>query len=84
MKKAILLLTLVSAFSLSTYAQQQSRGERKPPKEAIEACENKSEGESVSFENRRGDSLSATCQLINNSLVAVPEGHSERPKREQN
>jgi len=45
-----------------------------PPPEAIEACEDKAEGDTVSFAGRGGDSISATCQMVDDQLVAVPEG----------
>lgn len=83
MKKLILILVAMTTLSMSAIAQQRSERDRKPPKEAIEACQNKSEGDSVSFETRRGDTLSGTCQTINDSLVAVPEGHAERKKQKQ-
>ena len=50
-------------------------GMQGPPPEAIEACEGKAEGDSVTFEGRRGDSVPAKCTMVNNQLVAVPEGH---------
>ena len=45
-----------------------------PPPEAIEACEGKEVGDSVTFTGRRGESLEATCQEIDGQLVADPEG----------
>ena len=64
--------------ALSTYAQPPKGN--KPPKEAIEACVEKSEGDTVSFLNRRGDKVEGTCKLIEDQLVAVPADH-ERPPR---
>jgi hypothetical protein len=53
----------------------QRRPERMgPPPEAIEACKNKSEGDSVTFTTPRGDSIKATCQKFNGQLAAVPQG----------
>ncbi len=50
------------------------RGEQNgPPQEAIDACDGKSDGDSVSFETPHGDTVSGTCAEINNQLVAVPE-----------
>ncbi len=46
-----------------------------PPPEAIEACEGKAEGDSVNFEGRGGDSVTAICTMVNDRLAAVPEGH---------
>ncbi|MFT6898985.1 MAG: hypothetical protein ACJA13_003416 [Paraglaciecola sp.] len=58
---------------------QEARGqggvkhERRPPPEALEACVDKAQGDAVTFETRRGDSLSGTCEMIENNLVAVPD-----------
>jgi len=59
------------------YAQQGRQAPNGPPPEAIEACEGKSEGELVSFETRRGDTLSGECQYVEDQLVAVPEHHKK-------
>ncbi|MAD15643.1 MAG: hypothetical protein CL579_06130 [Alteromonadaceae bacterium] len=72
------MFIVASVFALSslTACAQEGRGqggERRPPPEAFEACEGQSEGDSVSVETRRGDSMSATCQMIDDTLVAVPD-----------
>ena len=76
----------VVAFSLVAsiaHAEAKNNKERPkgPPPEAIEACRDKSEGDSVSFESRRGDTVTGECKLIEDQLVAVPEGHAERKQR---
>ncbi len=43
-----------------------------PPPEAYEACKEKSEGATVEMTTPRGDTIKATCKLINGQLVAVP------------
>ena len=53
-------------------------GRQGPPPEAITACEGKEAGESVSFKGRRGESVTATCTLVDNQLVAVPEGQKRK------
>jgi hypothetical protein len=45
-----------------------------PPPDAIDACKNKSEGDSVTFTTPRGDSIKATCKKFNGQLAAVPDG----------
>lgn len=45
-----------------------------PPQEAIAACAGKSDGDTVQFTTRRGDTVSGTCRDIRGGLVAVPEG----------
>lgn len=82
MKSLLIVTVCASLLCLSgvTLAQKSSKGngERQPPKEAIAACESQSEGASVSFTSPRGDTLNATCVLIDEQLVAVPEGHKGR------
>lgn len=57
----------------------------KPPKEAIAACADSAENDKVSFETPRGDTIEATCTLMDGELVAVPEGGAgERPDRPRN
>lgn len=53
-------------------------GRQGPPPEAFTACEDKTEGASVTFAGRDGESLTATCRLIDEKLVAVPEGHKQK------
>jgi hypothetical protein len=45
-----------------------------PPPEAVEACEGLSEGDSCEFTSPRGDTISGTCQTIEELLACVPEG----------
>ncbi|BFM11942.1 hypothetical protein R50072_20950 [Simiduia litorea] len=82
MKRVIVVGVCASLLFLSglALAQKPSKGngERQPPKEAITACESQPEGAAVSFTTPRGDTLSATCTLLDEQLVAVPEGHKGR------
>lgn len=79
---AILVIALSSAiFGNSLYAQQRMHDNKKPPKEAIEACVDKSEGDAVTFTTRHGHKLSGICSFMEDILVAVPENH---PSREEN
>ena len=75
----MMILATLSAVPACASSNRGSGGGRGgmqgPPPEAIEACEGKSEGDSVTFAGRRGDSVPATCTMVNDQLVAVPEGH---------
>ncbi len=59
-----------------------SRGERRgPPVESIEACNRLSEGDSCSFEGRRGEALTGQCFMPPHdqaTLACKPEGHGMR------
>src|SRR4030067_667689 len=45
-----------------------------PPQEAIDACADMSEGDTVQFATPRGDTVSGICLEIRGGLIAVPEG----------
>lgn len=73
------LLTLLVQFYASMPAQAgENEQKRKPPKEAIQACVDKVEGEEVTFKGRRGEDLNATCVYMHGELVALPKGHKRR------
>ena len=82
--KGILVLTLLALMPLNACGKGNERGGRPqgPPPEALEECEEKSAGDSVTFTGRQGESMSATCKEIDGQLVAVPEG-MERGGRPQ-
>lgn len=66
---AILILMPITACAKGNNRDGRRQG---PPPEAIEACEGKEAGDSVTFTGRRGESLETTCQEIDGQLVAAP------------
>ncbi|GAB2676956.1 hypothetical protein [Aliiglaciecola aliphaticivorans] len=81
MQKTLMSLLIMSSVLVCpvTFAKPERGGPGgKPPQEAIEACSGKSEGDEVSFSTPRGDTITATCQTMEDELVAVPEGHGQR------
>ncbi len=71
---AILVLMLAAPLAGTAYAQAGDNGRRVgPPEEAFTACEGRQAGDVVSFENRRGNTIEATCQQRGERLVAMPE-----------
>jgi hypothetical protein len=68
------LTAIVTAPAGASFRTQGSPGSKGPPPEAYEACKEKSEGTTVEITTPRGDTIRATCKLINGQLVAVPEG----------
>lgn len=76
----MIMITLLSVVAACASGNRSGGpgGQQGPPPEAIEACEGKQEGDAVSFSGRRGESVSATCQTVNDQLVAVPEGHKRQ------
>jgi len=79
-KSSIVLASLFIAFT-ATQAVAEDKGRRGPPPEAFEVCEGQSEGASVSFTTPKGDSVEATCKLMREKLVAVPDNMPEKKGR---
>jgi len=46
---------------------------RSPPLEAYRACEGKSAGDEAQFEDRRGETLTGSCEEVNGKLVLRPQ-----------
>jgi len=78
------LLSLMLFASIGVYA---SPHDRKTPKEAVEACANSAENDQVSFETPNGDTLEASCKMMDGELVAVPANGPDggnRPPKQRN
>lgn len=73
MKKALITFASLFIIFISTQVVAENKKRRGPPPEAFEACENKSEGDTVSITTPHGDTIDATCKLMKEQLVAVPE-----------
>jgi hypothetical protein len=72
---ALLALSgILTAPAWASFRSQGSPGSKGSPQETIDACKEKSEGAAVEMTTPRGDTIRATCKLINGQLVAVPEG----------
>ncbi|MFC1519109.1 hypothetical protein ACFL6Z_05245 [Pseudomonadota bacterium] len=69
------LIPLLTLMSANIIAQEKNRQMRKPPQEAYAICENKNAEDQVSFTTPKGDEIEATCILIDEELVAVPNNH---------
>lgn len=81
MKKVMIFISLMAA----TLSFAKGPGQdRKPPQEAISACEGKSEGTTCSVTTPRGDTLSGTCKNTPDDkyFVCMPENMSNgRPPK---
>ncbi len=80
----IILLTALTTLTACADNSQRRGGGRQqggqqggPPAEAYTACEGQEEGSIVSIKSPKGETLNATCTMINGKLAAVPE----RPKQ---
>ena len=75
----VLLLTLTILLpSIGSASGKNGQGRPQgPPPEAIEACEGKSAGDSVTFTGRQGETLEATCQEKDGQLAAAPDNMPE-------
>jgi hypothetical protein len=71
MKTINLLICLLIIMSGVAYAQQGG-SKFGPPPEAYAACKSKNAGDSASFTNPRGETITGTCQQDGNQLVLRP------------
>ncbi len=84
-KKLLIMFILITTYSFANGPQnnsRQGRENREPPKEAIIACESKSEGTSCNVITPRGDTLNGTCKNTpdNKYFVCMPENmENNRP-----
>lgn len=53
--------------------RRKERNHHGPPPEAMEACEGQNSGASVVLDGPHGESVEATCQVVDGQLVAVPD-----------
>ncbi len=72
----IALLVLIPIIGCTETGSRSGGRRQGPPPEAITACEGHQAGDSVEFSGRRGETVKAICQEIDNQLAAVPEGMS--------
>lgn len=75
-----MLLLLATTNALANPQHRQDKG---PPPEAIEACADQEKGTVVSFETPRGETLEATCRLMHEQLIAVPNNHKRKRRQEE-
>ncbi len=79
----ILLTSLAALTACADNQQERSRGQQGgqqngPPPEAYTACKGLEEGAIISIKSPKGETLNATCTMINGKLAAVPEGRKQR------
>lgn len=93
MKTTAVLISMGLLFaSQSALVSAEPRERRGAPPEAYTACEGKNAGDSAEFKNRRGRTVSGTCQEQNGRLVLRPErkrgqgngGDQARPNKRHN
>jgi len=76
------LTAIMAASAWGSYGPDADHaGGRTPPKEAIEACRDKSEGATVEITTPRGDKVKGICKEMNGELVALPERRFPPPGR---
>jgi hypothetical protein len=86
LKRVTMLILIASLATLVACADErqqrgggkQGGGQQGPPPEAYTACEGKAAGDTVSITSPQGETLTATCTMINSKLAAVPEGQDQR------
>ncbi|UPW19952.1 hypothetical protein M0C34_06735 [Agarivorans sp. TSD2052] len=79
--KSLLTALIVAGLALPL-TTVQAKGPRKPPQEALDACEGMSEGDSCSFSGREDEAMSGICGAPPHEedavLACMPEGGPER------
>ncbi|WP_202261709.1 MULTISPECIES: hypothetical protein [unclassified Alteromonas] len=81
--QCLLFCGLLSTGFASFGAEEDVHRPRKPPKEAIEACTDRAENDTVTFIGRFGEELSASCRYIDEMLIAVPNAQPGGGKKQQ-
>ncbi|WP_458700137.1 hypothetical protein ACKGJI_09935 [Sulfurospirillum sp. 1307] len=80
----ILFVSLLTfgAFNYAIAQDRPPRGDRIPPKEAIEVCKNLDEGSACHMTTPRGDELEGTCMYTPDDkyFVCMPEDGPMRQK----
>ena len=74
-KQIVLALTLLTLLSTAACGKKENhrRGRRQgPPPQAIAACKGKQAGDRIEFKGRQGQTVQATCRVVNGRLAAVP------------
>ena len=82
MNKTLIIFIVILIMSLCSIAYARRSGHQpphKPPQEAIDACSNKSETHSCDFVTPHGDTITGTCEVIQNQLACKPEGGPPPP-----
>lgn len=79
MNKYLISLALLAAFALPSFSalaeQEDERGRRGPPPEALAACEGLAEGDACSFTVRDDEQLQGTCMVArDDQTMCRPEG----------
>jgi len=62
-----------NAFGGDASSQETGRRRKGPPPEAYTACEGKCAGDAAEFVNRRGDTVTGTCEKEGDRLVLRPD-----------
>lgn len=76
----LLAATFVALLGFSSVGCAQDgppRGQ-KPPQEAYDVCADAQEGDAVTITSPEGDKVEATCKLMEDELVAVPDNMPPR------
>ena len=71
-----LLAMLAPALVWASIGMKEPGGRREPPKEAIDACREKSGGDVVEVTTKNGQTIKATCRQIDEKLASMPDRES--------
>ena len=72
------ICAIINVFGRDAFSQERGIRRHAPPPEAYEACEGKSAGEEAEFINRRGNTVTGTCEEEGDRLVLRPDNPKGR------
>ena len=82
------IFLMVGLFPNLVLANQGERGGRHqgPPQEAFSACEDKSEGDTASFETANGDTITGVCKKDRHGdrLLLIPDNAPKQGRSNNN
>ena len=72
------ICAITNVFGRDAFSQERGIKRQGPPPEAYEACEGKSVGDEAEFVNRRGYTVTGTCEEEGDQLVLRPDNPKGR------
>ena len=72
------ICAITHVFVSDAFSQERGMRRQGPPPEAYEACEGKSAGNEAEFVNRRGETITGTCEEEGDQLVLRPDNPKGR------
>ena len=72
------ICAITHVFVSEVFSQERGIRRQGPPPEAYEACEDKNAGDEAEFVNRRGETVTGTCEQRGDQLILLPDNFKGR------